>query len=117
MEQKKFDKESNAEYEIKNGKGYLKDYYNNGKLKFEKEYLNGDIRKEKELSEGCKLKFEIDYLKGKKWNGKLYDQKGNIEFEINSGQGTIKEYYNNGELAYEGDYLNGERNGKWKEYD
>ena len=30
-------------YEIKDGKGKIKEYYENGVLKFEKEYLNGDI--------------------------------------------------------------------------
>ena len=28
-----------------------------------------------------------------------------------------KEYYSNGKLKYEGEYLNGERHGKGKEYD
>ena len=51
----------------------------------------------------------------KKWNGKGYNADGNIEFEIKNGVGRIKEYYN-GELIFEGDYLNGERNGKGKEY-
>ena len=30
---------------------------------------------------------------------------------------NMKEYYNNGELMFEGEYLNGKRNGKGKEYD
>jgi len=42
----------------KNGK----EYYNNGKIKYEGEYL-----------------FD------KKWNGKLYDNKGNIIYELKNG--------------------------------
>ena len=48
---------------------------------------------------------------------KGYSIKGNIEYEIKNGKGYIKEYYGNGELKYEGEYLNGKRNGKGKEYD
>ena len=39
------------------------------------------------------------YLNGKRWNGKGI------------------EYYYNGELKFEGEYKNGERNGKGKEYE
>ena len=31
--------------------------------------------------------------------------------------GTIKEYYDNCQLKYEIEYINGKRNGKGKEYD
>ena len=54
-------------------------------------------------------------LKIKKWNGKGYNKKGKIEYEIKDGNGYIKEYYNDN-LIYEGEYKNGERNGKGKEY-
>ena len=37
-------------------------------------------------------------------------------FEIKNGKGKIKEYYDNGRLLFEGEYLNGLRNGKGKEY-
>ena len=40
-----------------------------------------------------------------------------MEFEIKEGKGTIKIYdYIEGQLEYEGEYLNGERNGKGKGY-
>ena len=43
---------------------------------------------------------------------------GNLEFELKIGNGKIKEYhYFNGLLKYEGEYKNGEKNGKGKEYD
>ena len=41
-----------------------------------------------------------------------------IEYFLNTGKIYIKEYDEyNGTLRYEGEYLNGERNGKGKEYD
>ena len=39
-----------------------------------------------------------------------------MEYEIKNGKGNIKEYYYDGELIFEGEYLNGERNGKGKQY-
>ena len=40
-----------------------------------------------------------------------------MEFEIKNGQGYVKIYkYKNGKIEFEGKYLNGERNGKRKEY-
>ena len=55
-------------------------------------------------------------MNGEIWNGKGYDKNGKIEFEINDGKGYIKEYDYDGKLIFEGEYLNGERNGKGKEY-
>ena len=36
--------------------------------------------------------FEGEYLNGKKWNGKGYDKKGNIIYQLNNGNGNIKLY-------------------------
>ena len=63
------------------------------------------------------MEFEGEYLYNKKWNGKGYDENDNITYELKNGNGNVKEYYNNGELKFEGEYLNGKRNGKGKEYD
>ena len=56
-------------------------------------------------------------MNGKWWNGKGYEENENISFEIKDGKGFVKEY---GpilfELKFEGEYVNGERNGKGKEY-
>ena len=76
---------------LKSGKG--KEYYFDGKLKFEGEYLNG-----------------------KKWNGIGYDINQNIIYYISNGCGTIKEYYSDGRLKFEGEYLYGELNGKVKKF-
>ena len=38
------------------------------------------------------LLFEGVYLEGKIWNGKGYNKKDNIEYEIKNGKGYFKEY-------------------------
>jgi len=49
--------------------GKVKEYYDNGILKFEGEYLNGQINgKGKEYNDDGKLKFEGEYLNGKRWS-------------------------------------------------
>ena len=81
-------------YEIKEGKGHVKecDFYC-GELLFEGEYLNGERHgKGKDYDKDGKLLFEGEYLNGNKWNGKGYDQNGNIIYELKNGKGTIKEY-------------------------
>ena len=76
---------------LKNGK--IKEFYSNGKLKFEGECLNGKI-----------------------WNGKGYNINGDEDYEIKNGKGYIKEYWENDKLKFEVNYLNGVSNGKGKEY-
>ena len=39
-----------------------------------------------------------------------------MDLEIKNGKGKIKEYNNNGELIFEGEYLNGKKNGTGIEY-
>ena len=115
----------------RNGKGKE---YDDGYLIFDGEYLNGnklsgklyDIEanillelrdgKGKEDYDNGTLKFERDYINFKRWNGKGYNYDGSEEFEIINGKGTGKEYGYFGELLFEGEYINGKRNGKGKEY-
>ena len=52
----------------------------------------------------------------KKWYGKGYNIKGNMEYEIKDGNGIIREFNYDGFLIFEGEYFKGERNGKGKEY-
>ena len=109
------------------------------KLIFDGEYLYNHRRRGKEFVEG-KLVYEGEYLFDIKFNGIGYDGEGNKIYELNNGNGKIKEYddfgilrfegeylnfkkngkgkeyYDTGEIKYEGEYLNGERNGKGKEY-
>ena len=105
------------EGEYLNGKrhGKGKEFYDNGELRFEGEYLYGYKLKGKfYINE--KLEYEGEYLYNKKWNGKGYDENGNIIYELINGNGKVKEYYSGGYLKFEGEYLNGKRNGKGKEY-
>ena len=50
-----------------------------------------------------------------KWTGKEYDMNNNIISEIKDGKGNIKEFLFTNE-RFEGEYLNGKRNGKGKVY-
>ena len=47
-------------------------------------------------------------------NGKGYDLSNNIVYELKDGNGSIKKYDLYDRLKYEGEYLNGKRNGKGK---
>ena len=83
-------------YELKNGKGKIKEYDDNGKIKFEGDYFNGERNgkgKEYDFYNG-KLTFEGEYING-----------------LRNGKG--KEYWKN-KLTFEGEYLNGRRNGTGK---
>ena len=68
------------------------------------------------------LKFEGDFLNGKIWKGNkfIYFLNCILRFtgECLNGEinGKGKEYYCNQIVEYEGEFLNGKRNGKRKEY-
>ena len=55
------------------------------------------------------LEYEGDYIWDKKWNGKGYDENGNIIYELINGNGNVKEYDNQCKLRFEGEYLNGKK--------
>ena len=58
---------NNKVFELFNGCGLVKEYYGNGKLKFEGKYINGEKNgKGKEYHENRRLKFEGEYINGKK---------------------------------------------------
>ena len=64
------------------------------------------------------MEYEGEYLYKRKWNGIGYDENSNIIYELINGNGKVKEYDDyEGKLIFEGEYLNGKRNGKGKEYD
>ena len=84
-------------------------------LKFE--FLYDFIIKGKQYIKG-KLEYEGEYLFYNKWNGKGYDENGNIKYELINGNGKVTEYFfDYGILMFEGEYLNGKKNGQTKEYD
>ena len=94
-----------------------KEYNYDGELRFECEYLYNSIRKGRDYING-RLEYEGEYLFNRKYNGNGYDEKGNIIYELNNGNGKVKEYDAYCRLIFEGEYLNGKRwNGKIKEYD
>ena len=107
-------------YELKNGKGIIKQYYEQNYwldnhldyepiLTLECEYSKGEINgKGKVYDLEGHLIFEGEYLYDKKnGKGKEYDSKGNLIFEgkyLYDHKKTGKEF-NNGNLIYEGEYL------------
>ena len=117
-----YDHDGHSTYELKNGNGYFKEYYedeNYLSLEFEGVYKNGEKNgKGKEYYDyvNNKLRFDGEYLNGKKWNGKLFDEHGIIICEIKDGKGSLKEYNRNKVLIYEAKFLNGELNGKVREF-
>jgi len=98
----------------RNGKG--KEYNSiNGKLLFEGEFCNNHIRKGKEFIEGI-LAFVGEFIHERRWNGKGYDNNGNIIYELKNGQGLVKGFPISG-ITFESEIYNGRRIGKGKEYD
>ena len=106
----------------RNGKGKeFDDFFQY--LIFEGEYKNG-----KRNGKGKEYKYELndiryifegEYLNNKKISGVSYTQEGNKQYdrkEFKLKNGKIKEYNFNNKLIFEGEYINGERNGKGKEY-
>ena len=103
--------------ELKNGEGFIKYYYTNGDLYYEGHYLNGKWNGEgKEYGDQGQLIFEGEFKDNKKWNGKGYDISNNVIYELKNGNGQIKEFQKKDILVFEGQHINGERNGKGKEY-
>ena len=98
---RKYDHEGNLLFEgdfvdvIKTGKG--KQYNNKRELIFEGEYLYGEKIKGKAYLNG-RLEYQGEYLNKRKYNGKGYNEK---IYELNNDKGTVKEYYDNGELEFE----------------
>ena len=73
--------------------------------------------KEKELFINDVFQFVGKYFNGRRWNGKGLNYYGANIFDIKYGKGLGREYYyRNNRLLFEGEYLNGLRNGKGKEY-
>ena len=62
------------------------------------------------------IDLEGEFLNDKKWNIKKYDENDNIMYEIKNGQGIVKEYDKKKRLIFDGEYINGEKNGKAIEY-
>ena len=59
--------------------------------------------------------FEGEIINGKIWNGSIYNFNNIIISKIKNGNGILKIFDKNEKLRFEGQYINGIRNGK--EYD
>ena len=101
----------------KNGK--IKEYYktnDNDVVLFDGEYLFNHRRRGKEYHDGI-LIYEGEYLFDRKWDGKIYDKNKKVIYEINNGNGKIIEYFGNVlENKFEGECIDGKKNGRGKEY-
>ena len=77
---KMYNNKSEEVSEINDGNGHIKEYYDNGILKFEGTYLNGERHGEiKSYHDNGILKFEGKYLNGKRnGKGKEYNKDGEI---------------------------------------
>ena len=89
-------------------------------IRFEGEFLNGRRNgkgKEYEDYEN-KIIFEGEYLNGKRWNGNEYNiENGELEFTLKNGNGKVKEFNFDTGYTFIGEYKDGLRNGKGKEYE
>ena len=84
----------------KHGKGKV--YNKDGNLIFEGEYLNGERDEGKEFYNNGELKFEGKYNKGIKWTGLGYNELEEVIYELDNGNGNVKEYNDNDKLVFEG---------------
>ena len=135
---KLYDKNGKTSYDIKNGNGYIKEYNENNQLIYEGESKNGEKWNGKEIyyEKDC-FQFEIEYINGKinprfvvkEYNnefkclifkGDFYDEKYKnkdgynfLSFKKENFTGNGEEFFENGNLKYKGEYLNGKKwNGK-----
>ena len=90
---KGYDEKGKIIYELNSENNDIKEYYHNGQLIYEGKYLNGERNgKGKVYYEDGKLLFEGEYRSDIIWNGRGYDEKGNIIYELKNGRGYLKRY-------------------------
>ena len=109
-------------FEIKNGNGFIAEIYTYKMcplICIECEYKNGEKNgKAKEryhlsYNDSPDIEFEGEYLNGKKLNGIMIDHRYG-DYKLKNGKGYIIDISN--KCFYEGEFVNGEKNGKGKEY-
>jgi len=107
------------EGEYKNGKrnGIGTCFYGNGKICFKGNYKDGILNgKGIDYYYNGNIEFDGEYVDGYRYNGKGYDLKNNIVYELKNGNGYIKIFNLFNELIFEGEYKDGVKNGKGKEF-
>ena len=109
-------------YSLENKIGKGKEYDSKGNIIFEGEYQNAKRNgKGIAFNNNKKVIFKGQYINDKLWNGIEYTHLGRsiLEQEYKNGEKSeriiLKEYFKN-KLIFEGEYLNGKKNGKGKEY-
>ena len=114
---KGYNKQGHKEFEIKNGNGKVREYSYFGDYEFEGSFLNGERNgKGKEYYEEDEVKFFNEYLKKRRNEDEIkIDSCKKLAFKI-QGKAVNYEGYNKDLLKFDGEYLNGERNGKGIEY-
>ena len=114
----------------RNGRG--KEFTDGDVLIFEGSYLNGKRNGWGQEYNDDDLIFEGEYKNNKKWNGKGYDitnfddpleilyenskNKRRQIYELENGEGIYKKHSITSNIIFEGEYINGDLNGKCKEY-
>ena len=84
---------------------------------FEGEYKNGERNGQgKEYDKFGNLIFEGEWKSGKRWNVKRLGNVSTFKKELKEGKGVLYEYSECKQILYRGEYSNGERNGKGKEF-
>ena len=126
-----YDNKGNKIYDLKNGNGFVIEHNPDNSISFEGNYINGEKNGYiKEYDDSGQLIFEGEYAYGKRnGKGKEYIYKEflfmpftflKIEMNNNYDYESYLENTNNNDinkhLIYEGEYKNGLRNGKGKEY-
>lgn len=111
-----------------------KEYYQNGILKYEGNFTNGLASGQGKLyEENGKLKYIGNFANGyAAGQGRIFDKNGKLKCEGNFARlpsnqenikdpsvptGFCKEFYDNGQLKYEGDFVNGVWHGEGRSYD
>lgn len=99
--------------------GVWKEYYENGKLALEATFKAGKRNgTTKEYAETGELVNEKIFKNDLLTKDTYYNLKGKVlgEYNIMKTRTEVKEYYPDGTVAAEGDYLNGLRDGQWTIY-
>ena len=82
----------------------------------EKDNENMEEIKEEEKSNKINISKIENMNETMKSEKETIENNKNIVYTLKDGKGSIKEYNRYGKLMFEGEYLNGKRNGKGKEF-
>ncbi|MBI3509291.1 MAG: tetratricopeptide repeat protein [Bacteroidetes bacterium] len=104
--------------EAGNREGVWKEYYRNGKVSADATYKSGKYNGKVNQFDTDGVLYETDlYSSGTLKTVTYFDKSGGTiaEYEMKETT-TVKEYFPNGAVSGEGDYVDGHRDGDWKIY-